>query len=119
MRDLKLTNQHDLEIHNADLVIESIRTATIAQSLEIRLKMFYGEWFSNNTLGVPYYEILLGQKSNITLVLGVLQSEIEREPSVQNVTSIDARLDNRRAYIDFKATTTTGDEIDQTIEIGV
>jgi len=119
MRDLKLSNTHDIIIENDDLKIEKNREETIVQSLEIRLKMFYGEWYSNGTLGVPYFEILLGQKSNPTLVAGIIQAEIEKEPSIRTVTNISMQDDNRRMKITFKATTTTGEEINQTIEVGV
>ena len=118
MKDLKLDGNHDLFIAESDLVVEQTRIEVIGQSLEIRLKMFYGEWYSNNTLGVPYYEIILGQKSNMGLVLEVIKSEIEREESIQTVQKIDAEVDNRGATITFEAITTAGETINETISIG-
>jgi len=118
MKDLKLDGNHDLFIEDSDLVVEDTRIEVIGQSLEIRLQMFYGEWYSNNTLGLPYYEIILGQKSNMGLVLEVIKAEIEREPSIQTVQKIDAEVIDRGAIITFEAITTDQETINETVAIG-
>ena len=119
MRDLKLNSQHDLVYDKEDLAVEKTNINVIGQAVKIRLLLFYGEWYFDNTIGIPYFDFILGHKSNMNLVLGVLQSDIEREIGIDRVEEINGTVTNREAKISFTAVTVNNEILEDTIAVGV
>ena len=59
----------------------------VAQQIKINLLSFLGEWFLDNTYGVPYLEDILIKNPRMAVVETILRNHIY---SVPNVISIDS-----------------------------
>jgi len=58
---------------------------SIAQDVACALKTVYGECYFDNTIGVPYYDQLLGRPVTTSAVISKLKSEAERLSTVKSV----------------------------------
>ena len=105
--DLKLDGNGDLAIENNDLVLISGLDA-IAQDCRIKLKFFKGEWFLDTRIGVPYFQSILGKKSNT--VSAILRKAILEVPGILSITSFEPTYDSieRELRVSFRADTTEG-----------
>jgi hypothetical protein len=65
-RDLLLDSSNDLVIENGDFVFARGIDA-VAQSCRIALQMFEGEWFLDQSVGIPYWQQILGFKPAIAM----------------------------------------------------
>jgi len=93
-----------------DLVIAA-DTEEIDQRLRGALRLFRGEWFLDQSLGVPYFEKILGLKGvSMTIVEQAFRDELKRQPDVLRVDAFEATLDKvtRRLTVEFVAATTDG-----------
>jgi hypothetical protein len=93
-----------------DLVIAA-DTEEIDQRLRSALRLFRGEWFLDQSLGVPYFEKILGLKGvSMTIVEQAFRDELKRQPDVLRVDAFEATLDKvtRRLTVEFIAATTDG-----------
>ena len=72
------------------------RQATV-QRVRVHLLRFLGEWFWDTSLGVPWFEFVLGQRSpNMRVVKALLVREIERVSGVLRVQELTLTLDTER-----------------------
>ncbi len=109
-----LTSSGDLDISKGRLQIVSNGTE-IAQKIAIRLQFFRGEWSLDTSVGIPYFQNLLGVKNpNLSTVRSLLLEAITSCPGVASVTNFTLSLDNntRTLSVSFQATTDTQDPID-------
>ena len=63
----------------------------VSQTILTRLKLFLGEWWENLAIGLPVFQSMLGQlgsQSNLAIIQGLVQQNIQGAPYVTNVTSI-------------------------------
>lgn len=81
----------------------------IAQSLNISLRTWMGEWYLDLLHGVPYVESVLG-KNTQTLVLSVFRTQILQVPGVRQVETLTLDLDNetRALQVYVKAVSAEG-----------
>ncbi len=116
-RDLKLDTTGDLALESGDLVLvggstDAENADAIAQHVRIRVRTFLGEWFLDESDGVPYHQRILGKKG---VRPGVVQSElrkrIEGTPGVRAVTEISVTIDRktRAAKAVWRASTDLGE----------
>ena len=110
MTDIKLDSNHDLVIENGDLVLAE-DTEAIAQHLEIRLKMFKGEWFRNPNEGMPYFQRILKKQPTLQSVVSVFREAIINTPGVDRIEKINTAFDakTRTFSLSFRARTTEGE----------
>lgn len=101
-----------------DLVIDSdIRFATgldsIAQGIRIGILTFFGEWFLNQEIGVKWYEDILGQPFDESVVVSALREPIIATPNVLSIESLSAAYDSptRKLTVDWKVNTIYGLDI--------
>lgn len=82
----------------------------IAQEIKINLLTFLGEWFLDETWGVPYLEDILIKNPRMSLVEAILREHVESIPDVNSVTSFGLNWDRakRTLNIDFGCDTTLG-----------
>jgi hypothetical protein len=64
----------------------------ISQALGIRLRCWMGEWFLDQTHGVPYVDSVLG-KQNPTVVTAVFRSQILSVEGVQRINNLELSID--------------------------
>jgi hypothetical protein len=98
MNDLKLTNDHDLLIEGGDLVLINSEAEVAVQSLKINLLMFRGEWFLDSSLGVPYFQEILGKVTNKTLVDNIIKGISTNSYNIYRVTSLNSTISDDRTY---------------------
>ena len=102
-------NSNDLILKDGDLLIID-DAERIAQMILISLRFWYGEWFLNETEGVPYLEYILVKNPNINHVRQILTETIEAVPGVVSVDSMTIDFDQkgRQLAVDYSATTDFG-----------
>lgn len=82
----------------------------VAQQIKINLLSFLGEWFLDNTYGVPYLEDILIKNPRMASIETIIRGHINSIPDVTRIDSLN--LDwNRKARslsIEFSCTTNLG-----------
>lgn len=99
----------DLLVQDGDLVMNSGTTA-IQQHILQRLRVFAGEWFLDNTIGIPFFQEFFVKNPDQSKVDAILQSVISQTPGVQALTRYNFSVDtaSRQIKVSFSAQTTTG-----------
>ena len=66
-------------------------TYAVAQAIETRLKLFFGEWWENLGLGLPVFQSILGQLGSpqgLTAMQLAVQQNIAGGPYVTGVSNV-------------------------------
>jgi hypothetical protein len=85
---------------------------TVRQRLLVRLGTFLGTWFDDPTFGVPYYQHVLGQSLNPTVLNSVFVDAILTTPGVARLTApIQYALVKRVLTVSFTVQLMTGDTL--------
>jgi len=83
---------------------------SIAQGLRTRLSFFQGEWFLDESFGVPYFQSILGKQSSMIAVREIFRSAILDEPGVLSVLSLELReISPREFALSFSVDTDLGE----------
>lgn len=84
--------------------------AAVVQRVRIRFRLWRGEWFLDQRIGVPYRENVLVKNPDKPLVSALFRRVMADTPGVANVESLDATYDRRArsVLIDARATLTDG-----------
>lgn len=88
MSDFKLDEFGDLDLSKSDLQLIDGSDA-VAQHLLIRLRVFKGEWFLDQRVGVPYYQDILKKSPNLVAVRGIFTRAIVTSPGVNSLERLD------------------------------
>jgi len=119
-RDLLLDSSNDLVIENGDFVFARGIDA-VAQSCRIALQMFEGEWFLDQSVGIPYWQQILGFKPAIAMRAARLAftSELRAVSGVLDVVQMDITYDNvlRSMSVTWQVRTALGDTPPDTIAL--
>jgi hypothetical protein len=110
--DLELgEGTHDLVVNTStgDLTILEGLDAT-AQRLKIKLLFFLGEWFLDQSVGIPYYESVLIKNPNLAVVNAIFRKAILTDEAVEAINQFELTIDSaaRSAHLLFKADTVDG-----------
>lgn len=92
------TTTGDLVFTNGGCPVTQLETDIVAQRLRIKLYTFLGEWFLDETIGVPYLQQIFSkvrQKSTIDLIF---QSIIAEDEGVLSVLSFESEISAQRGY---------------------
>ena len=119
MKDLLLDSNNDLSIQDGDLALTQTSQQSIAQTCKIRLQTLKGEWFLNESIGVPYLDIL-GRKVSDQHVSHVVRESLNNIEGVKEVTSINTqyRANNRTLSLSYKIETEADTNINGEISFG-
>ena len=93
----------------------------IRQRLAINLNLFFGEWFANTNIGVPYFESVYG-KNTKNSADSVFRQTIKDTEGVIKITSFNSDVSKDRKYtLTFSVTSDTGpiENIEVTLSSGV
>lgn len=81
----------------------------VAQLLYTRFRFFQGEWFLDGSVGVPWYQSILGQKQSVSVVSQILRNVVATCPGVASVDSFSlATQPDRSAVVRFSCTLSDG-----------
>lgn len=90
---------------------------SVGQRLKIKLQTFFGEWFMDETYGIPYIEQVMGRKRSKSAIDALLQKAILEEPLVKSIASYSSEITPSRQYLaTFQVLVDTG-EITEPITI--
>lgn len=110
MVDIALhANDHDIIIKDGDFLIID-NAERVAQQIKVRILTFLGEWFLDNTHGIPYLEYILVKQPNPALIKQILSEQISAVNDVKSLTSIELDYDvkNRTLIVNYEVTTDFG-----------
>lgn len=105
---LQLDGSYD-PLFSTDSVLTNLEAA--AQAILTRLKLFLGEWWEDLTLGLPVFQIILGQlgtPAGLTAMELAVQDNIAGAPYVTNVIDVTATFEDGVLGITYSAMTSFG-----------
>jgi hypothetical protein len=77
-----------------DTSTRSFRTLTgpeyAAQKIRQRFKLFLGEWFLDQSLGVPWFTEVFVKNPNLDLIRALFRAELLKGPGIIGVSSIES-----------------------------
>lgn len=103
MIDLKIEDDtRDISIENGDFVILSEADET-AQSILIRIRMFFGEWFLDTTQGTRYFGLIFQKQTDLVATEIELRQRLLGTVGVKSVLEFSLELiGNRTLKVRFK-----------------
>jgi hypothetical protein len=110
MSDIALDpNTGDMLITNGSLTLVDGVDA-ITQLLSQRLKMFFGEWFLDLSLGVPYFEQVFKKNFDPVVVDTIFKDVILSTPGILRLQTFSLLYDTtqRSLSLKFQAVSTEG-----------
>lgn len=100
---------------NGDILVENNNFKLITgadeykQILLQRLRSFYGEWFLDETHGLPYFQTILQKGVSPSNIEALFIQEILDSPGIVELLSFTTDLDSeRKLVISFSAKTESG-----------
>lgn len=97
--DLLLNNlTGDLVFQNGACPVTQLQADVVAQRLRITLYTFYGEWFLNRTVGVPYIQQIFGKVQKKSTVDLIFQGIISSDPGVIEILTFTSEVLPTRGY---------------------
>jgi len=103
----KLT--HDLVLIDNDLVMLD-GAERVRQHLDIKLKLWAGEWFMDTEFGTPYLSNILGKQVSLAGSVAALKKSISDVDGVQSITrfEFDFNRSSRNLDVNFDVQTPYG-----------
>lgn len=80
----------------------------VAQLLFTRFRFFLGEWFLDSSLGLPWFQQILGIKNSDAIVISILRSVVTTCPGVASLTSFSLNRTGRTIAPRFSCRLTNG-----------
>ena len=99
----------DLVIVNGD--IEQVSGVdAIAQSLRFTLQFYQGEFFLDETIGIPFFQVIFVKKPNLPAIREILRTAILSVVGVNAITAFNFDFTNfsRTLRLDFTVDTDLG-----------
>lgn len=83
----------------------------VAQAILTRLRLLLGEWWENTAIGLPMFQLILGQLGSakgLSAMTLAVQQNIEGAPFVTSVTDVSVLFNDGALHITAKAYTQFG-----------
>lgn len=91
--DLKLDGRHDLALsRDQDLVLVG-GADRIRQQITVTLGTFLGEWFLDETWGVPYLEKIMVKAPSRAEIENIVRAKVRDVPGVIAVPTVQVEVD--------------------------
>lgn len=110
MNDLQLDQKTgDLLIRNLSAFIVQ-GADRVRQQLEVKLRLWVGEWFLDTEFGTPYLDGILGKQISLNGAIARLKQSILEVADVQNITKMEYSFDRgaRKLIVNFECNTPFG-----------
>lgn len=100
--DIKLNDDHDIYLDGNDLAVAE-EEDIVVQRLRIGLQFLLGEWFLDNTLGIPYVQTIFQVGTNINDIYSIFQNAVLNTEGVETLNELilTPSSDNRSLSISF------------------
>lgn len=79
---------HDVLIQDNDLVFLD-GAERVRQHIDVKLRLFAGEWFLDTEFGTPYLASILGKQISLAAAVAALKASILEVDGVQTITRFD------------------------------
>lgn len=99
----------DIVVANGDLSLNDSEVA-IEQHILQRLRIYLGEWFLDNTIGLPYFDQILIKNPDQSKIDALFINQILGTPGVIQLNNYSFTIDfiTRQLQLTFSAQTTQG-----------
>jgi|JI10StandDraft_1071094.scaffolds.fasta_scaffold310486_2 hypothetical protein len=98
-----MLHEKDLSIEQGDFVLCPTDSDALAQTISTRLKILAGEWFLDESLGIPYFTGIFGQKRNERFIRQVVLPEIQTIPGISSINDFQIEEFGRTLRLSFTA----------------
>ena len=101
--DIFFDSTHDIALSSSDIKFAE-DSNIVKQRLTIRLQFALGEWFLNNTVGLPFAQFIFLQGSNLADIHSVFRKEIKDTTGVSDITKLELTpaASNKSLQVDFE-----------------
>lgn len=108
--DIKLDEDTgDISFTDGESTVTSIGAEDLAQRIRIRLNTFQGEWFMDNTLGIDWFNRVMGKNRSKMAVDALIQEAILEEPDALQIIAYSSSISSdRRFSCSFRVRTENG-----------
>lgn len=120
MSMLAQTDDGDIQITNNGFTLVTGK-AQIRQRLINNLRTFFGEWFLDLTLGVPYFQLIFEKGTSPEIIEALIKDAIldtEGIIALDRFEPLDYDPGTRLLTVDFTARTVDDETIEVTEELG-
>lgn len=83
----------DMIFNNGETNVTQLTADVVVQRLLITMKTFYGEWFLDTTVGVPYFQKIFGKTPKKATVDLIFQQLITNDADVLELLTFSSTLD--------------------------
>ncbi|ODN41079.1 hypothetical protein [Piscirickettsia litoralis] len=111
MTDFLLNDDHDIDFSSLSLHL----TDSLAQRLSIKLNTFQGEWFLDDTAGIPYFQNILGNKVTADVIDSIFKKAILEEKDVSTILEFTSSIDNAKRKYTYTARVLSADNTEVVI----
>jgi hypothetical protein len=88
----------DLVFINGACPVTQHQADIVAQRLRITLYTFYGEWFLDPSVGVPYMQQIFGKVRSKPIIDLIFQGIISADPGVREILTFESDINSSRGY---------------------
>lgn len=88
----------DLVFTNGSCPVTQDERDVVAQRLRVTLYTFFGEWFLDDTIGVPYIQQVFNKVKRKSTVDLIFQGMIAADPGVVEILSFSSEISAQRGY---------------------
>lgn len=108
-----LTEEGDFDLVNGSMALTANETTPgqeVLQSIRSNLRFFQGEYFLDETVGIPYWQTIFKKGVPLSVIEGIFRQAILDTDGVLQLNSFTMTLNNttRRATITFSVQAVTG-----------
>lgn len=111
---------NDLVVKNGQLVLATDQDQ-IAQAVREALGTFFGEWFLDTTIGVPWLQQILVSNPNLDTIQALLLNAVFNVPGVANINQFEFGFTpgNRNLSVTIAIVTTNGQTLNLEKTVGI
>lgn len=120
MSDLFLDPKtHDLVIQSGDLILLETESTLVKQRLKQRLLTIQGEWFLDESIGLPYFREINQKGIDEGRIRSLFLREIKRTEGIQEIEELIFDFDNvlRKLFIFFRVTLVDGPPVNMELTL--
>ena len=105
MKDLKLDSNGDLLFDGRNFFLTRTTDESLAQRLKIKLSLFLGEYAFDTSVGVPWYQEVVGKKVSKSKIDAIIRKQVESTTGVKEILEFTSEVDaSQRTYTITKLT---------------
>lgn len=109
-QNLKLDADGDITLENGNLAFVADAEA-LEQKIDCALALFQGEWFLDETVGVPYFQSILGKGRSLSVIREIFRTQLLAIRGVDEVLSLTVSQDRsaRTVTVDWTVSSDLGE----------